>query len=64
MTLILDASVLLKWFINEQRTEAALELKHRYLDGDVAIVIPALALYEMLLCRKANGCWQKCLALV
>jgi predicted nucleic acid-binding protein len=47
VTLVLDASVLLKWFIDEPGSEAAAELKRRHLDSDVAIVIPALALYEV-----------------
>ncbi|MBI3011775.1 MAG: type II toxin-antitoxin system VapC family toxin [Candidatus Omnitrophica bacterium] len=47
MTLVLDASVLLKWFVEEPGSEAALGLKRRYLDGEVAIVIPDLALYEI-----------------
>ena len=47
MTLVLDASVLLKWFIEEPGSEAALDFKRRYLDGEAAIVIPDLALYEI-----------------
>jgi predicted nucleic acid-binding protein len=47
VTLVLDASVLLKWFIDEPGAAAAAELKRRHLDGDVALVIPALALYEV-----------------
>ena len=47
MTFVLDASVLLKWFIEEQGSQAALELKRRYLDGELIIVIPDLALYEI-----------------
>ncbi len=47
MTLVLDASVLLKWFIEEAGSQAALELKQRYLDREIAIVIPDLALYEI-----------------
>lgn len=46
MTLVLDASVLLKWFLEEHGSEAALDLKHRYLAGEHALVIPDLALYE------------------
>lgn len=47
MTLVLDASVLLKWFLEEPGSAAALELKRRYLEGEVAIALPDLALYEV-----------------
>ena len=47
MTVVLDASVLLKWFLDEPGSEAALALKRRYCDGELATVIPALAFYEI-----------------
>jgi predicted nucleic acid-binding protein len=47
VTFVLDASVLLKWFMEEPGSEAALGLKRRYLEGELAIVIPDLAVYEV-----------------
>jgi predicted nucleic acid-binding protein len=47
VTAVFDASVLLKWFVEEPGSEAALELKARYLNGELAVVIPDLALYEV-----------------
>lgn len=47
MTAVVDTSVLLKWFIEEPGSQAALEVKTRYLAGETAIVIPDLALYEI-----------------
>jgi predicted nucleic acid-binding protein len=47
VTFVLDASVLLKWFLDEPGSAAASDLKARYLAGDVAIAIPDLALYEI-----------------
>lgn len=47
MTVVLDASVLLKWFVQEPGSDAALDVKTRYLDGELAIVVPDLALYEI-----------------
>jgi hypothetical protein len=39
--------VLLKWFLHETGSEAALDLKQRYVDGDLTVAIPDLALYEV-----------------
>jgi len=47
VTLVLDASVLLKWFVEEPGSGAALGLKRRYLEREVALAIPDLALYEI-----------------
>lgn len=48
--LLVDSSVLVKWFAEEEDSDKALELRHRHLDGEVALVIPDLAFYEV-----ANG---------
>jgi len=47
MTSVLDASVLLKWFIEESGSELALDLKSLYLNREIEIIIPDLALYEI-----------------
>ena len=47
MTLVLDTSVLLKWFVEEPGSPAATDLKRQYLEGELAIAIPDLALYEI-----------------
>lgn len=47
MTVVLDASVLLKWFVQEPGSDAALDFQRRYLEGTVTIAVPDLALYEI-----------------
>ncbi len=48
MIAVLDASVLLKWFIKESDSEIAIQWKESLLQGKVNIVIPDLALYEII----------------
>jgi len=46
--IIPDASVILKWiFIYEEHSKPSLLLKTHYLDGQVNLLIPAFALYEI-----------------
>ena len=46
--IVLDASVLIKWFINEADSPTALHLKEALLEDKINIVIPDLALYEIV----------------
>lgn len=48
MIVVLDASVLIKWFIKEPDSEIALKYKEDLLRGKVGIALPDLALYEVL----------------
>lgn len=47
MTYVLDASVLLKWFVEEPESIQALTYRSRLLEGEVAIACPDLVLYEV-----------------
>ncbi len=44
---ILDASVVLKWFLEEKGSELALELRQSYISGLSKVVLPDLILYEV-----------------
>lgn len=46
--IVLDASVLIKWFIQEPDSEIALQFKENLLRGKEDIVLPDLALYEVI----------------
>lgn len=48
--LLIDSSVLVKWFADEEDSDKALELRQRHLEHEVVLVIPDLAFYEV-----ANG---------
>ena len=45
--IVLDASILLKWFIEEHDSELALQFKERYLTEEIVIAVPDLILYEV-----------------
>ncbi len=45
---IIDASVIIKWFVNEPYSEKALELRDDHINGRILIVVPELAFLEVL----------------
>ncbi|MFQ6085908.1 MAG: type II toxin-antitoxin system VapC family toxin [Candidatus Bathyarchaeia archaeon] len=47
MILVLDANVLAKWFIEEEDSDKALEIRDQYVRGKFGIVIPTLSIYEL-----------------
>ncbi|MBU1261585.1 type II toxin-antitoxin system VapC family toxin [bacterium] len=44
---VLDASVVMKWFVEEDETEKALFLREAHIKGDFTIVAPDILLYEV-----------------
>ena len=47
MIQILDASVVLKWFLEEPGTDHALLIKQQYERNEISIVAPDLLIYEL-----------------
>lgn len=45
---VLDASVIAKWFVEEENSERALELRDRYISGEIEIIAPELLPFEVL----------------
>ncbi len=45
---VADASVVVKWFVEEEHTDAALRLRDDYVDRTVDIASPSLLPYEVL----------------
>ena len=46
-TLIIDASVAVKWFIPEPDSEKATKLRDRHIDGSLTLMAPDLLIYEV-----------------
>ena len=53
--LVADASVIVKWFVNEKFTKESLVLKKAHERLDTRIVVPSLARYEVLNALKYSG---------
>ena len=47
MKLVLDASVIAKWYIEEENTEKAIEIRDKFVAGKFAILEPTLLIYEL-----------------
>jgi len=55
LEVVADASVIVKWFIEEQDSDKALILRDRHISGVMTISIPVLALYEILNALKESS---------
>jgi predicted nucleic acid-binding protein len=51
---VTDASVILKWFVDEQHTKKALSLRQSYIDEKIDIACPSLLPYEVLNALRYN----------
>jgi predicted nucleic acid-binding protein len=52
--IILDASVVVKWFSEEEYTEKALEIRERIRMREERVIVPDLLLYELANALKFN----------
>lgn len=48
MELVLDASVVIKWYLDEKLTQKALEYRQKHLDGKITLAAPSLLPYELV----------------
>ncbi len=46
-SLILDSSIIAKWFFPEDDTEIALEIKNKFLHKEIELLVPLLLYYEV-----------------
>lgn len=51
---VADASVIIKWFVNEQYTEHALALRQSYLDKRIDVACPQILPFEVLNALRYN----------
>ncbi|MEE9223133.1 MAG: type II toxin-antitoxin system VapC family toxin [Thermoplasmata archaeon] len=53
-TLVLDASVVVKWYCEEKDSDKALEIRERYRRHQVNIIVPNLLFYEVINAIRFN----------
>lgn len=51
---VLDSSVIIKWFCEEEATDLALKFREGFLKGDIDIIVPDLQLYEIANALRFN----------
>ena len=52
---VVDASVVVKWFIDEEDSDKALKIRDRYVNGEIMIIAPELLPYEVLDALRYSG---------
>lgn len=58
MNLVVDASVVVKWYVPERDHAAALTLRDDYLDGDVDLFAPSLLPFEVVNALRYSGNYE------
>ncbi|MGB9741418.1 MAG: type II toxin-antitoxin system VapC family toxin [Candidatus Bathyarchaeia archaeon] len=56
---VLDASVIAKWYLKEKYSEQALKLRDNYISGHITIAAPTLLEYEVLNALKYSGTYSE-----
>ena len=51
---VLDSSVIIKWFSEEENTDLALMFREGFLEGNVDIIVPDLQIYEIANALRFN----------
>lgn len=57
--IVLDASVIIKWFTREEDRENALNYREEFVKGNLDIVVPDLILYEISNALKHNRAFDR-----
>lgn len=46
-TLVIDASIIVKWFLNEENSDKALKIREEHILGNTTLIAPELAFLEV-----------------
>jgi len=52
---VIDASVLVKWFVSEPDSDKAIALRDRHVNGELQLAAPSLIVYEALNALRYSG---------
>jgi predicted nucleic acid-binding protein len=56
---VVDASIIVKWFIEEEYTKQALKLRDKFANGNLLILAPSLLNFEVLNALRYSGLFNK-----
>lgn len=59
---VIDASVVVKWFLEEEGSKEALQLREQHISEKITLVVPELLFLEVLNALRYKGGTQKILA--
>jgi len=45
---VVDAGIIVKWFVEEEGSDKSLKLRDRYIEGEIRIIAPELMIFETL----------------
>ena len=54
-TKIIDASIVVKWFVVEENSKKALDIRNDHINGNIKIIVPDLTFIEVLNALKYKG---------
>jgi predicted nucleic acid-binding protein len=47
-SLVVDASVVVKWFVDEENSDKAIRIRDKYIDGEISVMAPDIIIFEVL----------------
>ncbi len=56
---VIDASIVVKWFLEEEYSDKALKLRNDYVRGIISLAAPSLMIYEVLNALKYSGVYSR-----
>jgi len=56
---VLDASIIVKWFLKELYSEEAVRIRNDYVQRKISIAVPSLLMYEVLNALKYSGVYSE-----
>ncbi|MEM2084118.1 MAG: type II toxin-antitoxin system VapC family toxin [Nitrososphaerota archaeon] len=48
LKVVIDASIVVKWFVEEENYENALKIRDKYVEGEIDIIAPEIIIFEVL----------------
>lgn len=55
---VVDASIVVKWFLEEEFSDRALRLRDDYINRVIVIIVPSLLEYEVLNALRYSGVYD------